>query len=1225
MKAKPSKVEDSKWVMHASKLLKRIKAGAVPVLGIFSQQEHLQPLDNLTADRRAKVAEFLGSDPALLVPVTDLEAVLKEAVLQKVPEGQILHAELRNLLTRVSNLRTTIGQFAALGQRTYAEAKAIFAEVISLGIWIEEATLIRKIIQVNKKIETLLSENDHNCLIGLREISENEGKFIDSMFKKIIASRFQEISQVQKKLDRIFSKPSLEIEDFQPIERLVKECKNYPFFIPNNEMLYSLYRSFVWVLELGAKFDLKTSNLTILVNHLITRIRNAKENGELKDKREKLGESSKFTYVQQPISKLVHECRFLLWDSDVKSYLARPLFKKDELKMLLEKAPTTFNGHNGPPYEFLTVKKLVERGKLWEAEVERIIRQTTELRTCQDDVFKQRMSSSVGQIEEAISKAKEEYKDGLKQIEEFHSLKGALDLGEKILIMSKCVYKIANAKKIDHSEYLKAKELFKDQKCKEFHKDHLFLSFRRLLLSFNNEVKLLKDVYLKIVNKESHATPDLFEPKFLEYAKELYKADAAYEAITKVENFIQLGEFGTVIKSFIADFKAAESSLLVLYNDHPYSELSSYDATTLQEIIEEFSARKQKWRVRLFSYHLVDLARYEWLLHSLCGIASPGADLEDLERLLLCSEVAIQDDRPVVAQLQKKIAKGRELVEEIQAVLSCRTALTIDDLKLAKRKLEDAQVTVKGVKKQISIEYMAYEMLEADFLAAQRASETHCMCSLDELKVLLKEALALKYKAPLIEKILRNAISVSEKLLHKIAEHKPHQEVIESIQAYRETEFMVQEIEVILRNREIALEFLHQDEIPIEKMNHRELKILEKSIINSLDLSFNEKYGQRILKRKFNLLYQLEKKGQDPGDENKIKMKDLIELSDEMKKKQSLFSMDDLDYIQEKMSQSKLYIEHMKRVKEETLKKSQKVLFNFLDISDEIKQISKTMHQSSSVLDRVLKHHPEQVKEKKKEHLISPIVANSDLVDKNDRKIIRKEKILLIRNCILSILAGLSKPECAELARTIESAIYSGCKSNLTAYSSRTSDYIELLEKVQLKTFLVELFISRPLPSEIVSLLLQDDTAEFEALPDLAQARRYIRSLEVSACRKDSAEQQTTGDRREETGSGEEDGRLGKRGLPVPFLAEELDVITAAQKRAKDWSEQKSAQCSAFDGISLDRSATDARKTFAFAARAKVVDMEEIDDSSDPGSAARSDTPRPAANSCNRNRTAIKR
>lgn len=1200
MKAKTSMNEESLWVKQASKLLKRINEANVQIDAVFPLKEYLQPLEHISGDKKAKAIDFLSWDISQLVPVAELEKALAEAVQYRVPEGQILHSELRIINSKITELKSTILQFAALGYRSYAEAKSLFADLLKTGIWIEEAAIVRKIIQVNKKIETYLSDNDHNCLAGLREISETDGKYIDASFKKIIASRFQEISLIQKRLERVFTKSVLEFDDFQAIEKLVKECKQFPFFIPNHEQLFSLYKSFIWVYELGVKFDLKSANLAQWVSQLIMRIRIAKENGELKDKREKISEASKFTYVQAPINKLVHEVKLMLWDTDVRSYLARPLFKREELKALLEKAPTLFYGQNGPPPEYGTIKTLVERARMWEADVERIIRQTNELRTCENEVFNKRMSSSVGQIEEAITKAKEEYNGSLKQIEEFHLLKHSLDMSEKILVMSKCVYRIASAKKIDHNDYLKAKELFKDPRCKEFMKDNLFMSFRRLLVSFNKEVKLLKEVYLKIASKEAHATPDLFEPKFLGYAKELYKADAALEAITKAENFILLGEFGVIIKNFINDFKKAESSLLVLYNDHPYSLLPTYDAYTLHEIIEEFSARKQKWRIRLYSNYLEELARYEWLLHSLYNIQSDQAQLETLERLLDCSEVAIQDDRAVVQQLQKKITVGRALVEEIQAVLNCSTGLTVEDLKLAKKKLEQSHLVVKGLKKQIESEYKAYEMLEFDFNSAKDAKDSGCICCLDELKVLLKDALALKYKAPTIQNTLKNTISISEALLQCIVCSKPYQEVLEAIQRYQQGGLKVQEVEIILKNRQIALDFLQQDDIPIEKMAYKELKILEKSIINSLDKSYLEKFGNRMLKRKFNLLYHLEKKGQDLGDDNKIKLNDLIEISEEMKQKQQLFSADDLDYIQEKLSQSKMYIEQMKRVKEETLKKCQRVLFNFLDISEEIKQIYKLFHPSVSTLDRLLKPQPEKPAEIKIEQGDSITEVNADILDKSDRKLLRKEYIVKIRNCIQSVMPSMSKSESTELSKGIEQMIFSQSKPTFAEYKRRITDYTRLIEKVHKKTFLMELITSKPLPSEVVTHLLEDNSPEFKGLEDSAQARRYFRSIELMFERNNQGSKASSHQPLDLFKGFEQGGVLGKRELPCPFLDEEINLIQAAQKRTKEWSDQKSSHnYSIYENISLDNSTTEVRKTFDFAAaKADLVDMEEIDDDS---------------------------
>lgn len=1192
MQKEASQNDISSWLRRASILHRLIESARFDMDKEFPRREYLQPLDKVSADLHNRLICFLNFDTSQLLPKIELETLLAKAKEKGISKGNILHSELLKIHAKTRDLKITISQFAASAVKSYSEAKSIFAELLKQGIWMEEAEAVKKTITVNKSIEQYLSESDLVCLSGLKEIKENDGRFIDPTLKQAIAIRFPEINNFRRKIDQLLQKQALEFSDFEMIEKLVKECRNFSYFVPNFDFLMNLQKSFLWTLQLAIKFSLKSQNLDMLVKQLKTLIIKAKERGMLKDKKEILLEASNISYSQPPIKDLVQDCRFLMWDEEIQSYLQRPLYKNEELKSLIERAPNEESQSHGGNQDFHTLKALYERAKNWVAQVEIISRQTQELRTSTGEVFTRRMNTSMHQIEEVIAKAHEEYRRGLNKIEELQALKSKLDVSERTLIMSKCVHSYQIKTKIEHSDYMKAKELFKE-KNEKFHQSPLFKEFKSLLKKFNDEVRLLKDVYFKIMSKEVHATPDLYEPKFIVYAKDLNKAEAALDAITKVEDYIYLGDFGTIIRNFIIDFKKAESSLVTLIKEYPSTELVTFDIQKIQDVSEDFSKRKQKWRIRLYSDYLEELSRYEWLLAALICLKSDQAPFEMVERLLTCSEVAIQDDRLVVKQLQQKVIKGKELIETVQNILSSTGPLTVDDLKSVKRQLDQSNVVVKALNKQIDNEYHSYEMIEHDFNMAKNPPVNGQINSLEDLRVLLKDACSLKYKAPEIEKKLMEAIHSSEHLLKFVDQGSPIEEITKYIDQYKEAGLFVREVEIVLRNRQIALDYLKNEQLNIDLMSQRELKLIEKCINNSLDPGFKEKLGNRILKRKFNLLVALEKKDQEAGEENKIKIGELKEICDQMRSRPGLFTNDEMELIQEKLNQSNIYVEQMKKLKEETLKKCMKVLFNYLDITDQIKQIEKAFHPVTSTLEKLVK--PD--KPKGREHHKEPSTVQDEEVqeigERNERRERRKEEIRSIRKTIMKNYQGLEKEEASEFGKLIEAKINSQCKYSLADYLTRIDDYKKLISKFHERPFMIELIITKPISRALVEFLLEDDSLELRGLTDIIQARRYLRLVERKIA--EGKEIEERGGYLHESNSKSvvvQDASLGKRSAIKPFLEEELEVLAAAQKRMKDRSGQKGAFISINDSISLDT--PDKRRNYFFVERA-----EEISDSDD--------------------------
>ena len=71
---------------------------------------------------------------------------------------------------------------------------------------------------------------------------------------------------------------------------------------------------------------------------------------------------------------------------------------------------------------------------------------------------------------------------------------------------------------------------------------------------------------------------------------------------------------------------------------------------------------------------------------------------------------------------------------------------------------------------------------------------------------------------------------------------------------YQRIGIRTKEAENLLKHRKLAIDYLQKPDVAVEKMSMQELKILEKSIVNSIDKSFSDQYLDRITKRKYTIL-----------------------------------------------------------------------------------------------------------------------------------------------------------------------------------------------------------------------------------------------------------------------------------------------------------------------------------------------------------------------------------
>jgi hypothetical protein len=1111
----------SAWIQDASDLHNRIQNAKMNIDKIFPKQEFTQPISTVDLSIRSKIMDFLNFDKDKLVSVHILEVVLNQARQNDIPKGNILFKQLRDVYRRANENKKIIIQYSGSQHKTYPEAKLILSEILKNGVWIEEAEIIKKIISVNKKIENALFGDKEECLPKLKEVSEADGKYIDPGFKINIASRFHEIELIQRKIEILLSKPMIGFEDFIEIKEMENQGQQFPFFIPNFEKLLDIHTAFSWAVRVAYAFGTRSNDLQDILGSLLYMLFDLRTSTDVTILRDIFEEILNVKFSMQPFTEIVSETKYVFWVLEVREYYQREHMHLKELERLLDKAPVHTDITSGACPTMRNIREHVRTAHAWKNEAERLIRQAGELRTCAHEEFTRRMNSTFSHIEEVVKRVNDDYTEDLQIIEELNSVKAGLEQAKKILIMAKCIHTLNSNKKIEITHFTRAKELYSSTKSVQFRNDTLFLAFRRLARLFSDEMKILKFFLSKINTKETHLTPKLYDPKLIEYAKSLQNIDIVVEALSRVEDHVNLGDIGASMKEFCSNFKNTEADLLSLEREHSSKNINELGLDMIESLLQQFEEKKQKWHIRVCSNHLETMGRFEWLLNVYFCLKSPKVKLEELESLRSSRDIALPEDKDVVKQLEDLINSSNVESEDIAIILN-QGGYDINELQNLRERVNSSQVVLSDIKRRVDQELTEYEMIHQDFDEMKRLMREGNDFPFVEIKLLFHDLLEAKFKAPELEEELRHAVTSIEDMLANLKKADTIAEFASLIKICESMPYKIAEIQAVLKNRDLAVRFLETENLPIEQMNIGELNIVKKCISTSMAESFEDLYGKRILQRKCKVLMTAEIDGPEEIKGHNLLLSDFKGFMQAMMDHRESFSDEELEWVQDKLSQITLYLEEIKKLKEEQIKKCNMILFNFLDISPEIQKLYTTKTE--------IKIHRESPEVK---HM--KIFSNLEDLQGSEKKEYRKEWIRNLRGKLTNLSSNLEKNEAEEAAKNIEVLVFRHTKSSMTLYQNIMEDYDELLGKLEGCEAWGSYFAAKPIPVNILSDVLKRNPSELREYTDLKSIRRFLRNVSQQGTDKEEKNSR---------------GYLGKRLLGDGFLSEELEVITGKKKIA---------------------------------------------------------------------------
>lgn len=109
--------------------------------------------------------------------------------------------------------------------------------------------------------------------------------------------------------------------------------------MPKYNQLVDLHKSFVWVIKLALKFEIKTKSLANLANQIRHKVDAIKGKPEFEPYRDILRECEGINYSKSPLNDIIQETKLIFWEEIVRDSMKNKNFTISELQSLLERLP----------------------------------------------------------------------------------------------------------------------------------------------------------------------------------------------------------------------------------------------------------------------------------------------------------------------------------------------------------------------------------------------------------------------------------------------------------------------------------------------------------------------------------------------------------------------------------------------------------------------------------------------------------------------------------------------------------------------------------------------------------------------------------------------------------------------------------------------------------------------------------------------------------------------
>lgn len=623
-----------RWQEEATLAITELKEFKQIVPKMFPNKEHFQPLNMLQKTWRVRIIEFFGRDLYKLVHLSKLELLMDKANKLGIEVDNPSRVFLHSVIVAANEFRRQLQRRIQSSNLSYNEAKRVFSDMFTNGVYYPEANSIKDIIGVNSSLERRLCDTlDRDALIKIQRIITVEKMNVDHSLINSIAELIAEFERLVARVNSLIEKNHLDFKDLALLEEIDESIKNSNLVLPNHSQFKDIFSSYSWVIKTCLDYQVKATS----IDHALMQLKNILEH--------KLNENySEIIYLLNPISTIqfslspIREfmafCKLLLWRAKVKSGFCDLEIDLNSIEELLATAPPNIEKYTDAYNEFKLINGVCEKAKDWR-------------KKCQDyfaeieNLFELTSSSTLAnKVKFLISNLKGlkavYQKEDLRLIKNMNRLYEQLTNTETVLTACIQIARVIGGDKIDLEHFVAVSEVIESQMKEEWKYSMLMHQYMKIKKEFCPSLEQLEKVYKAVQEPASKDYKKWDFKVIMSKQKEKIKLFDIDFHLQKLNSRLNLGDFGDQVKLHLEEFYGWEKDAKTLMQDNPIQPLVGFATKEQVSLLlsKTNELKKNLIKSNLYSEVLEDLLNYYWCLQVIAVFFIRSEDLSEVKHLV---------------------------------------------------------------------------------------------------------------------------------------------------------------------------------------------------------------------------------------------------------------------------------------------------------------------------------------------------------------------------------------------------------------------------------------------------------------------------------------------------------------------------------------------------------------------------------------------------------------
>lgn len=652
-----------RWQEEASIAIVDLKQFKQIVPNLFPNKEHLQPLNVLTKAWRVKNTEFFSRDLHKLVHLSKLEVLMDRANKMGVETDNPSRAFLQSVIAAANDFRRQLQKRIHTSTLSYNEAKRVFSDMVTNGVYYPEANSIRDIIGVNNSLERRLCETlDRDALIKIQRIITVEKVNVDHALINSIIELIAEFERLEARINALIDRNHIDFKDLGVLEEIDTSIKNSNLALPNDAQFKDIFNSYSWVIKTCLDYDIKATSL----EHALMQLKNIldhKLNENYSEIIYLLNPVSAMHYSLTPIKEFIVFCKLLLWRAKVKSGFCDLEIDLNSVEELLATAPPNIEKYTDAYNEYKLINGVCEKAKDWK-------------KKCQDyfgeieSLFELTSSSTLaGKVKFLISNLaglKSVYlKEDLRLIKNMNRLYEQLTNTETVLSACIQIAKVIGGDKIDLEHFVVVSEVIESQMKEEWKYSMLMHQYMKIKKEFCPSLEQLEKVYKAVQEPASKDYKKWDFKLIMNKQKDKIKLFDIDFHLQKLNSRLNLGDFGDQVKLHLEEFYTWEKDAKTLMQDNPIEPLVGFATKEQVSLLlsKTNELKKSLIKSNLYSEVLEDLLNYYWCLQVIAVFFIRSEDLSEVRTLVKMELSHNSTSAGLLKMLKSQLRIASEVVE----------------------------------------------------------------------------------------------------------------------------------------------------------------------------------------------------------------------------------------------------------------------------------------------------------------------------------------------------------------------------------------------------------------------------------------------------------------------------------------------------------------------------------------------------------------------------------